>query len=349
MSRANGEQVEYSGGLAPTEEFVDVGNYEATPRPRLRVTSNYPRLQYASPSTSYVSRQQTPAQPQENHSFDGCEIKSTVLKPSSSFYEENNHRYSNSILTQGLNQPKTKSKKSQGKRKTCNCTKSQCLKLYCECFANGEFCSDCNCKDCHNNLNYESERSRAIKSSLDRNPHAFKPKIGVSAKVGRAADLERLHQKGCHCKKSNCLKNYCECYEAKVACTDRCKCNSCKNTEHERSVRFREKFSAAGLAQLAAAAAHDNRCESPTSENETDEESDAIDPKSQPWFYMTDDVIEATTMCLVSFTQEMESSMVDKTPQEAKDEMERGILMEFSRCIGQIVDSAKGNASNINL
>lgn len=28
-------------------------------------------------------------------------------------------------------------------------------------------------------------------------------------------DSERLHQKGCHCKKSNCLKNYCECYEVK--------------------------------------------------------------------------------------------------------------------------------------
>ena len=24
-------------------------------------------------------------------------------------------------------------------RKPCNCTKSQCLKLYCDCFANGEF------------------------------------------------------------------------------------------------------------------------------------------------------------------------------------------------------------------
>lgn len=92
-----------------------------------------------------------------------------------------------------------------GHRKPCNCTKSMCLKLYCECFANGmlrllyddiwlydcawvssisyshtsgEFCRDCNCKDCHNNLAHESERTRAIKSSLERNPNAFKPKIG---------------------------------------------------------------------------------------------------------------------------------------------------------------------------
>ena len=74
---------------------------------------------------------------------------------------------------------------------------------------------DCNCKDCHNNLEHEAERSRAIKSSLERNPHAFKPKIGVSTKGKAQTDFERLHQKGCHCKKSNCLKNYCECYEVR--------------------------------------------------------------------------------------------------------------------------------------
>ena len=72
-----------------------------------------------------------------------------------------------------------KRRKASGKRKPCNCTKSMCLKLYCDCFANGEFCLDCNCKDCHNNLDHEAERSRAIKSSLERNPSAFKPKIGM--------------------------------------------------------------------------------------------------------------------------------------------------------------------------
>ena len=65
-----------------------------------------------------------------------------------------------------------------GNRKPCNCTKSMCLKLYCDCFANGEFCKDCNCKDCRNNLENEAERTRAVKLSLERNPNAFKPKIG---------------------------------------------------------------------------------------------------------------------------------------------------------------------------
>merc|ERR1719295_1647068 len=110
-------------------------------------------------------------------------------------------------------------------RKPCNCTKSHCLKLYCECFANGEFCHNCNCNNCMNNLDNEKQRQKAIKQCLDRNPGAFKPKIGQLT----GADGERRHHRGCHCKRSGCLKNYCECYEAKVACNQTCKCIGCKN------------------------------------------------------------------------------------------------------------------------
>ena len=45
-------------------------------------------------------------------------------------------------------------------RKPCNCTKSQCLKLYCDCFANGEFCHLCNCTTCFNNLDHEEDRQK---------------------------------------------------------------------------------------------------------------------------------------------------------------------------------------------
>ncbi|XP_072128520.1 spexin prohormone 2 isoform X2 [Mobula birostris] len=51
-------------------------------------------------------------------------------------------------------------------KKPCNCTKSQCLKLYCDCFANGEFCSNCNCTNCFNNFEHEAERFKAIKAKI---------------------------------------------------------------------------------------------------------------------------------------------------------------------------------------
>ncbi|TKR95593.1 hypothetical protein L596_009737 [Steinernema carpocapsae] len=161
-------------------------------------------------------------------------------------------------------------KKAIGSKKPCNCSKSQCLKLYCECFASGEFCMDCNCKDCHNNMDYESERTRAVKATLERNPHAFRPKIGIGKKG--PVDIERLHRRGCHCKKSNCLKNYCECYEAKVPCTDRCKCCGCRNTEAERAYRDNYRVKASpGLIGLAAAGSMEPRSTSPFSDDECEE------------------------------------------------------------------------------
>ena len=32
----------------------------------------------------------------------------------------------------------------------CNCKRSKCLQLYCECFAAKQFCTGCSCIDCHN-------------------------------------------------------------------------------------------------------------------------------------------------------------------------------------------------------
>ncbi|KAH7723286.1 Tesmin/TSO1-like CXC domain containing protein [Aphelenchoides avenae] len=243
-----------------------------------------------------------------------------------------------SPLTTYLNFARMTKPRKASKKRPCNCTKSMCLKLYCECFANGEFCLDCNCKDCHNNLENEAERSRAIKASLQRNPNAFKPKIGVATKGADKKDLERLHQKGCHCKKSNCLKNYCECYEAKVPCTDRCKCTSCRNTEADRSQKFKDKFSTTGLAQLAAAAAADARAASPFSDEDEDPfASEAIDPKTLPWNYP--DVIEATTFCLVAQAHELETKV-------SEEDLERSILQEFGRCMEKMLDIATNAASN---
>lgn len=101
-------------------------------------------------------------------------------------------------------------------KRPCNCTKSQCLKFYCDCFAAGEYCSGCNCKDCLNDLDNE-EREKAVRLCLERNPYAFKSKE-------QSEEQQRLHQRGCNCKRSGCLKNYCECYEAKISCSANCRC-----------------------------------------------------------------------------------------------------------------------------
>ena len=63
------------------------------------------------------------------------------------------------------------------KRICCNCKKSHCLKLYCECFVNKTFCSGCNCISCLNTEENKNIRDKAMISTLERNPVAFDPKI----------------------------------------------------------------------------------------------------------------------------------------------------------------------------
>lgn len=107
---------------------------------------------------------------------------------------------------------------------TCNCKKSKCLKLYCECFQRRQYCQDCNCVDCLNTDRTEHLRQEAIRGTIERNPTAFTSKF--EKRAGK-----RSHNAGCNCKKSACLKKYCECFQASVACGTNCKCSNCKNYE----------------------------------------------------------------------------------------------------------------------
>lgn len=104
----------------------------------------------------------------------------------------------------------------------CNCKKSRCLKLYCECLHALKFCDGCNCQDCENTVLNAVVRDEVIALIRDKNPEAFAPKVQIlGASMG--------HLQGCHCKKSGCLKKYCECFALGVACTGKCRCADCKN------------------------------------------------------------------------------------------------------------------------
>ena len=86
----------------------------------------------------------------------------------------------------------------------CSCTKTKCLKKYCECFANKQYCKDCKCQDCFNKLELNNYKSNIY---LNENDVII-----------------------CTCTKSNCNKKYCECYKAGIKCNEKCRCLNCMNT-----------------------------------------------------------------------------------------------------------------------
>ena len=55
---------------------------------------------------------------------------------------------------------------------------------------------------------------------------------------------------GCHCKRSGCLKNYCECYEAKIPCSVLCKCVECKNRPGSEMKSLLQLADVAGLCSV---------------------------------------------------------------------------------------------------
>ena len=93
----------------------------------------------------------------------------------------------------------------------CSCTKTKCIKKYCECFANNKLCIDCHCQNCMNkskNYNYMKKNS-----------------INIS---GEENDLDEII---CTCSKSNCCKKYCECFKLGKKCTNKCRCINCMNLD----------------------------------------------------------------------------------------------------------------------
>lgn len=114
----------------------------------------------------------------------------------------------------------------------CNCKKSKCLKLYCECFAKGKLCNPlCNCLDCSNKKEDCEKRKLAL-----RNTYLKSRKNEKDGEEAVEMDIESFtlpninpRNLGCNCKKSHCKKKYCECFDSGKPCGDHCKCEGCRN------------------------------------------------------------------------------------------------------------------------
>ncbi|KAF6152687.1 hypothetical protein GIB67_021347 [Kingdonia uniflora] len=124
--------------------------------------------------------------------------------------------------------PKNKRKKTSNIMenegcKRCNCKRSKCLKLYCECFAAGIYCAEpCACQECFNKPEYKDMVLATRQQIESRNPLAFAPKIVrrvIESPADKVEEVSRMtpssarHKRGCNCKKSMCLKKYCECFQ----------------------------------------------------------------------------------------------------------------------------------------
>ncbi|GER32494.1 tesmin/TSO1-like CXC domain-containing protein, partial [Striga asiatica] len=97
--------------------------------------------------------------------------------------------------------------------KRCNCKKSKCLKLYCDCFAAGIYCAEpCACQDCFNTPEHEATVIETRQKIESRDPLAFAPRVVQRAKVG---------------------------------CSDGCRCEGCQNVFGQKGVMVARKSAVA--------------------------------------------------------------------------------------------------------
>ena len=142
---------------------------------------------------------------------------------------KNNINQNEEITIQKLNSPKKNENSNSGTKfftnhnygYKCSCSKTQCNRKYCECFNSGNYCVDCNCKNCNNKPPVNSYTN---KHPIDEQSKSKKEKII------------------CTCTKSGCNKNYCECFKIGQKCSSLCRCIGCENNDQILNKKYNNNY-----------------------------------------------------------------------------------------------------------
>jgi hypothetical protein len=154
-------------------------------------------------STKKIKKQRIKATKIKNTKIENEQPKFLSVPPSSN----SSHNESNKLTFFHSKKISLFDERENSGKPCCSCTKTKCIKKYCECYANKIYCIDCHCVDCMNKYIY-----------LNNNNN--------SSNIKDSSENEKIV---CTCTKSNCNKKYCECYKSGKKCNDECRCSNCLN------------------------------------------------------------------------------------------------------------------------
>ena len=153
-------------------------------------------------------------QSQKSEEKNNSEKSSSPEKSSSN---SNNDNINNKLNNNNITNTGTKFFTNHNYGYKCSCSKTKCNRKYCECYNSGNYCVDCNCKDCNNRP--------PVNSYTNKHPTDDQSKSKKEKVI-------------CTCTKSGCNKNYCECFKIGQKCSSLCRCIGCENNDQIQSKKY---------------------------------------------------------------------------------------------------------------